>query len=68
MGILVQLYLQRNKPPFPPPPFGALQDRRDRMGFERQPLIAGNPQFSYATMTGDNDNVFISPAPGPSTA
>ncbi|KAF4531653.1 hypothetical protein B566_EDAN006584 [Ephemera danica] len=66
LGVCTQLYLQRNKPPFPPPPFGVLQDRQDLLDHERRPLLASQPRNTYATMSGDDD--VFEPTAGPSSA
>jgi len=66
LGMCVQFYLHRNKPPFPPPPFAVLQDQRDRLALENEPLISARPANSYASVSMGDDDVFESPRAGPS--
>ncbi|XP_059484506.1 transmembrane 7 superfamily member 3-like [Neocloeon triangulifer] len=66
LGICVQFYLHRNKPPFPPPPYTVLQDQRDRLALENDPLLPSRPTNVYASVSMGDDSVFESPQPGPS--
>ncbi|CAB3359793.1 Hypothetical predicted protein [Cloeon dipterum] len=68
LGACVQLYLHKNKPPFPPPPHTVLLDQRERLAFENEPLLRGQPTHSYASVSVGDDSVFASPRAGPSSA